>query len=196
MYQMETLLKQKCKQISAGHIKSLLLTPPFLDVLLAYEGELDDETVCKIVCDTALATSVFNPSYCNVYKEARHVYNDVYGEIPLFLYPRAHTLPGFEDQMYLLEVLDPLSYHSKRVLLAHICFLKTAREFGIVKNIQSAYLVFEKVFFDMIRRKYRFSKSEMKRNQYMVFRNIADEFCRIVFEDPTVWRERLAAKLQ
>ena len=195
MESMTATLTHNCTKISASHITSLVRTPPLLDVLKAYRGDLNDETVCKIICDTALGLSVFDPQYRKTYRMARCIYNDVHKEIPIWLYKKAQVPAGYEDQSYLLDILSPLGYHSKRVLLAHTGFLDAARKHRTIADIQTAYLVFESVFFQMIRRRFRKSRSEEQRNQYMVFRNIADEFCTIVFEDKTVWRERLAAKL-
>lgn len=196
MDEMLEQLLEKCKKISVSHLNSLVHTPPFLPLFEAFDGELNDENVCKVVCNAVIKISVFDPKFKKAYRIARCIYNDVYHEIPLYLYPKAQVPSGYEDQAYLADVLEALSYDSKRVLLAHTGFLDAARRYGTIKDIQTAYLVFESVFFKMIWRRFRTSKYEDQRNQYLVFRNIADEFCELVFEDKSVWRERLAAKLK
>lgn len=186
------VLHHKCSKIEHTHINNIINTPELAEVIRKYPGEYNDEMVCDLVYETAKNVPETSPNYDRIRKIVRSVYNDVYGVIPTDLYMQisASDFPGYEQ---VFEILEPLTTRSKRILLGNSEFL-AAVDSHHPENFLQMYAVFKLVFFEMIRKQYK-KKDEEKRNTYFGFRDVADNFCWVIFGDPTVWREQLQAKL-
>ena len=188
------VLHQKCKKISHGHINDIQHCPEFVSALLSSEEDYTDESVCEIITQTALSLPREYVGRRKLFKTARGVNLDVYGEIPDSMVQALTVYPGFEDLEYLGDVLGPLSWYSKDFLLNNLPFLRAARKLGNIKTIEDAYLAFENAFFEMTRAGEKSAKSPKIRARYVAMRDIAGEFCQIVFGNSDEWISRFREK--
>lgn len=187
------VLHHKCSKIEHTHINNIINTPELADAVRGYPGEYTDEVICNLVYDVARNTPASNPRFGEIQRAARLVFQDVHGTIPTELFINnisADEFPGYES---VFEILEPLRPRSIRILLGNSEFL-AAVDSHHPENFLQMYAVFKLVFFEMIRKQYK-KKDEEKRNTYFGFRSVANDFCWVIFGDPTVWREQLQAKL-
>lgn len=190
---MRTVLHTKCDRITHAHINNIMTIPWFVRAIEAFDGVYNDENICDIICTSVREITPENPYYYIAFEMARNVYRDIYGEFPAF-----RSLPPDEltdTQRKLYEVLDGLPSKMRRMLIRSPEFLKAAEERGPITSFIQAYYAFEAAFFWMIYKQYKNHKDVNRRDWYLVFRKIANKYCSLVFDDPSVWRERLHAKL-
>lgn len=185
-----------CKKINLDHQRRVYRIPWFKRELDAFDDCVNDEKICSLVCNSAKKITLANPFYYEAHHVAATIYEDVYGSEPDFLIGNVDEYELLdENEKQLFEVLDQLPIDMRLQLVRNSLFLKSAEKRGPVTSFIGAYYAFEDAFFEMIHKRYKHSKNINKQDWYLVFHKIANKYCYLVFDDPSVWRERLTAKL-
>lgn len=188
------VLHQKCEKILHKRIRAIQEYPELVDAILAYDGDYTDESVCEIVTNAAFNTPRENPLRRKFFNLARGINKDVYGEVPEKLLRIDAMASAYSDLSFLIDILSPLSWASRDLLLHSAIYLREVRKDGNVHSIEDAYRVFESVFFRLARRGDKNSKSPREKARFLAYRDIAGEFSDKVFGDPNEWIARFSNK--
>lgn len=185
-----------CEKLTLTYQRKIYRIPWFKRELDSYSGHVNDETVCDLICEAAKTITPANPFYYEAHHVAAMICDAIQKPAPEFLLigvDEYEILDNNQKQLY--DVLDELPIDMRLYLVRNKLFLKAAEERAPISSFIMAYYAFEAAFFEMIRKQYKNSKSINKQDWYLVFHKIANKYCYLVFDDPLVWRERLAAKL-
>ena len=164
----------------------IIKVPEFMEAIASYPYERTEVAIYKLIRKAYEDMDRSNGLFFLSGKIVRSVEEHIYGEAKT---PRQKILvkSEYEDQLYIVDAMIIIGEDYVQHLMNSKPFIKEARKHTYIRTIHDAYEVFSVVFFRMIRSGYKTGKEWQKR-EYFKFRNIANRFSKIIYDDKDAWR--------